>query len=143
MLIQTMNMTCIENKFPGWRVHGTLAWTWCDSGNPAPCAIYSSFSERKNTKERNKKKQTKRANKSFYLKFPREGPQKSTCTLYTKLGGNIRAIKKMYKEGQRTRSGPELRRNGRFDGRPKSGFLAKKTPKFLARLILKKGTFFF
>ena len=62
LFIQTMNMTWIENKFPGWGVHGTLAWPWCDSGDPAPCTIYSSFSEKKNTKERDKRKQTQRAN---------------------------------------------------------------------------------
>ena len=50
-------------------------------------------------------------------------------------------------EWQQTRSGLELRRNGRFYVQPKSGFLAKMhfNPIFLKRLIsiLEKGTFFF
>ena len=54
-------------------------------------------------------------------------------------------------EGQRTRSGPELRRNGRFYVRPKSGFwpkngsYPKKSPKmtFSPLIIWAKGPFFF
>merc|ERR1711940_246027 len=54
-------------------------------------------------------------------------------------------------EGQRTRSGPELRRNGRFYVRPKSGFwpkngsYPKKSPKmtFSPLIIWAKATFFF
>ena len=54
-------------------------------------------------------------------------------------------------EGQRTRSGPELRRNGRFYVRPKSGFwpkngsYPKKSPKmtFPPLIIWAKATFFF
>merc|ERR1711952_338768 len=54
-------------------------------------------------------------------------------------------------EGQRTRSGPELRRNGRFYVRPKSGFwpkngfYSKKSPKmtFPPLIIWAKTTFFF
>merc|ERR1711978_400490 len=54
-------------------------------------------------------------------------------------------------EGQRTRSGPELRRNGRFYVRPKSGFwpkngsYPKKSPKMTSSplIIWAKGTFFF
>ena len=66
LFIQTMNMTWIENNFPGWGVHGTLAWPWCDSGDPAPCTIYSSFSEKKHTKEEtNTKSQLK-----FQLEIP-------------------------------------------------------------------------
>merc|ERR1711952_66415 len=55
----------------------------------------------------------------------------------TKLRGTVRAIKK--NEGQRTRSGPELRRNGRFYIWPKSGFwpkngfYPKKSPKIKGR----------
>ena len=69
----------------------------------------------------------------------------------TKLGGTIRAIKKNDPEGQRTRSGPEIRRNGRFYVRPKSGFwpkngsYPKKSPKmtFPPLIIWAKGPFFF
>ena len=69
----------------------------------------------------------------------------------TKLGGIIRAIKKNDPEGQRTRSGPESRRNGRFYVRPKSGFwpkngsYPKKSPKmtFPPLIIWAKGPFFF
>ena len=39
-----------------------------------------------------------------------------------KLGGTVRAIKKNDPKGQQTRPRPELRRNGRFYVRPKSGF---------------------
>merc|ERR1711978_94640 len=54
-------------------------------------------------------------------------------------------------EGQRTRSGPELRRNGRFYVWPKSGFwpkngsYPKKSPKmtFSPLIIWAKATFFF
>merc|ERR1711872_884150 len=54
-------------------------------------------------------------------------------------------------EGQRTRSGPESRRNGRFYVRPKSGFwpkngpYPKKSPKmtFSPLIIWAKGPFFF
>ena len=54
-------------------------------------------------------------------------------------------------EGQRTRSGPELRRNGRFYVLPKSGFwpkngsYPKKSPKmtFPPLIIWAKGPFFF
>merc|ERR1711928_82122 len=54
-------------------------------------------------------------------------------------------------EGQRTWSGPELRRNGRFYVRPKSGFwpqigsYPKKSPKmtFSPLIIWAKATFFF
>merc|ERR1711923_589972 len=54
-------------------------------------------------------------------------------------------------EGQRTRSGPELRRNGRFYVRPKSGFwpkngsYPKKSPKmtFSPLIIWAKVLFFF
>ena len=54
-------------------------------------------------------------------------------------------------EGQRTRSGPESRRNGRFYVRPKSGFwpkngsYPKKSPKmtFSPLIIWAKATFFF
>merc|ERR1711952_100664 len=53
-------------------------------------------------------------------------------------------------EGQRTRSGPELRRNGRFYVRPKSGFwpkngsYSKKSPKmtFPPLIIWAKALFF-
>ena len=68
----------------------------------------------------------------------------------TKLGGIVRAIKKNDPEGQRTRSGPELRRNGRFYVRPKSGFwpkngaYPKKSPKmtFSPLIIWAKALFF-
>merc|ERR1712016_67313 len=54
-------------------------------------------------------------------------------------------------EGQQTRSGPELRRNGHFYVRPKSGFwpknglYPKKSPKmtFSPLIIWAKGPFFF
>ena len=54
-------------------------------------------------------------------------------------------------KGQRTRSGPESRRNGRFYVRPKSGFwpkngsYPKKSPKmtFSPLIIWAKATFFF
>ena len=69
----------------------------------------------------------------------------------TKLGGTVRAIKKYDPEGQRTRSRPELRRNGRFYVRPKSRFwpknwsYPKKSPKmtFLSLFIWAKALFFF
>ena len=68
----------------------------------------------------------------------------------TKLGGTVRAIKKMTTEWQRTWSGPELRRSSCLWVRPKSVFLAKnafypkKTPK-IKRLIFiwEEATFFF
>ena len=70
----------------------------------------------------------------------------------TKLEGIVRVIKKNDPEGQRTRSGPELRRNGRFYVRPKSGFWPKKWvlpqknhPKMTLSLLIiwAKALFFF
>merc|ERR1711873_361505 len=65
--------------------------------------------------------------------------------------GNRPGHQKNDPEGQRTRSGPELRRNGRFYVRPKSGFwpkngsYPKKSPKmtFPPLIIWAKGPFFF
>merc|ERR1712012_857158 len=65
--------------------------------------------------------------------------------------GNHPGHQKNDPEGQRTRSGPELRRNGRFCVRPKSGFwpkngsYPKKSPKmtFPPLIILAKALFFF
>ena len=67
----------------------------------------------------------------------------------TKLGEIVRPSKKNDPEGQRTRSRPELRRNGRFYVRPKSGFwpkngsYPKKSPKmtFSPLIIWAKATF--
>merc|ERR1712012_773155 len=65
--------------------------------------------------------------------------------------GNRPGHQKNDPEGQRTRSGPELRRNGHFYVRPKSGFwpksgfYPKKSPKmtFSPLIIWAKGPFFF
>merc|ERR1712147_209506 len=65
--------------------------------------------------------------------------------------GNRPGHQKNDPEGQRTRSGPELRRNGRFYVKPKSGFWPKngsypqKSPKmtFPPLIIWAKATFFF
>merc|ERR1712012_918728 len=65
--------------------------------------------------------------------------------------GNRPGHQKNDPEGQRTRSGPELRKNGRFYVRPKSGFwpkngsYPKKSPKmtFPPLIIWAKGPFFF
>merc|ERR1711884_499307 len=65
--------------------------------------------------------------------------------------GNRPGHQKNDPEGQRTRSGPESRRNGRFYVRPKSGFWSKngsypkKSPKmtFPPLIIWEKATFFF
>merc|ERR1712055_206068 len=65
--------------------------------------------------------------------------------------GNRPDHQKNNPEGQRTRSGPELRRNGRFYVRPKSGFwpkngsYPKKSPKmtFSPLIIWAKALFFF
>merc|ERR1711940_442990 len=65
--------------------------------------------------------------------------------------GNRRGHQKNDQEGQRTRSGPELRRNGPNHVRPKSGFwpkngsYPKKSPKmtFSPLIIWAKGPFFF
>merc|ERR1711872_748559 len=65
--------------------------------------------------------------------------------------GNRPGHQKNDPEGQRTRSGPESRRNGRFYVRPKSGFwpkngfYPKKSPKmtFPPLIIWAKGLFFF
>merc|ERR1711940_133314 len=65
--------------------------------------------------------------------------------------GNRPGNQKNDPEGQRTRSGPESRRNGRFYVRPKSGFwpkngsYPKKSPKmtFSPFIIWAKGPFFF
>merc|ERR1712012_67214 len=65
--------------------------------------------------------------------------------------GNRPGHQKNDPEGQRTRSGPELRRNGRFYVWPKSGFwpkngsYPKKSPKttFSPLIIWAKATFFF
>merc|ERR1712147_55251 len=65
--------------------------------------------------------------------------------------GNRPGHQKNDPEGQRTRSRPELRRNGRFYVRPKSGFwpkngfYPKKSPKmtFPPLIIWAKGPFFF
>ena len=64
---------------------------------------------------------------------------------------NIWTLPQNDPEGQRTRSGPELRRNGRFYVRPKSSFwpkngsYPKKSPKmtFPPLIIWAKGPFFF
>merc|ERR1711952_376565 len=64
--------------------------------------------------------------------------------------GNRPGHKKNDPEGQRTRSGPEIRRNGRFYVWPKSGFwpkngsYPKKSPKmtFSPLIIWAKATFF-
>merc|ERR1711940_212315 len=65
--------------------------------------------------------------------------------------GNRPGHQKNDPEGQRTRFGPELRRNGRFYVRlksgfwPKNGFYPKKSPKmtFPPLIIWAKATFFF
>merc|ERR1711978_807170 len=65
--------------------------------------------------------------------------------------GNCPGHQKNDPEGQRTRSGPELRRNRRFYVRPKSGFwpkngsYPKKSPEmtFSPLIIWAKGPFFF
>merc|ERR1711873_58109 len=70
---------------------------------------------------------------------------------FNKTRGNHPGHQKNDPEGQRTRSGPELRRNGHFYVRPKSGFwpkngsYPKKSPKmtFSPLIIWEKATFFF
>ena len=53
-----------------------------------------------------------------------EGQLPLILVRFQRNSGELSGPSKNDPEGQRTRSGPELRRNGRFYVRPKSGFLA-------------------
>merc|ERR1711873_274371 len=78
-------------------------------------------------------------------------PQMEFWSDFNESRGNRPGHQKNDPEGQRTRSGPELRRNGRFYVWPKSGFwpkngsYPKKSPKmtFSPLIIWAKGLFFF
>merc|ERR1711873_56637 len=78
-------------------------------------------------------------------------PQMEFWSDFNETRGNRPGHQKNDIEGQRTRSGPESRRNGRFYVRPKSGFwpkngsYPKKSPKmtFSPLIIWAKALFFF